>query len=419
MSEKSAYFDYVCILAGAFALMCLGLGYGWSVFRGPFHELYPQWTEKDLSFVFSLSMIFFGAGSFICGILLRFFRLGKVLFLGTLVFFLGFAGVSYLPIENGEKSFFELCFFYGICSGSGIGICYNALNSSISRFFPEKKGFISGIMMAAYGSGALILGTVASKLIQTEKIGLLNCFRILALVIFLILLICTFVYTYKDTQCEIQKKTEESHLSGFTPCQVLQLKSFWILQIRNVLSYAACLMIIEQSGNLSATFGMAAASGLVLSVANGLFRIPAGIFSDRFGNVQTLRLGNLLLISASGLLLILNVMPSRILFFACILLFGMSYGTTPPVSVSINEEFFGAKYRTVNYAFFSFTLAPASILGPTVLGILRDCLGESIQVTAVIVSLYALAAFVLSCLLKKPNQSLWITETCKNLENTA
>ena len=406
--NKKKLLKILCVIMGTLALMCLGLGYGWSVFRGAFRTLYPQWTEMMLSFVFSLSMIFFGVGSFICGFLLRKFSLRRVMLIGTAVFFTGFGGVSLLPQSNSGLTIAGLYLLYGVLSGSGIGICYNAINSSVPRFFPECKGTISGFMMAGYGSGALILGVIASHLIQNERIGLFLTFRILAVAIAAVLLCAVCVYGAMDAATEkAVKNTPAAKLKGFSPVQVLRLSSFWVLQLRNVLSYAACLMIVEQAGNLAEHFGMAATAGLVLSVSNGLFRIPSGILCDRIGCVRTLRVGNALLLIAAAMLGLLQFNATPLQFFLCFILFGMSYGVTPPVSVSINEEFFGAKYRTVNYAFFSFTLAPASLLGPTVLGFLRDRFGNTVGLTVSVVLVYAVLALILSLLIRKPDQSKW------------
>lgn len=406
--NKKVPLKILCVIIGTLALMCLGLGYGWSVFRGAFRILYPQWTEMMLSFVFSLSMIFFGVGSFICGFLLRKFSLRRVILIGTAVFFTGFGGVSLLPQSNSGLTIAGLYLLYGVLSGSGIGICYNAINSSVPRFFPKCKGTISGFMMAGYGSGALILGVIASRLIQNERIGLFLTFRILAVAIAAVLLCAVCVYGVMDVATEKAiKNTPAAELKGFSPTQVLRLSSFWVLQLRNVLSYAACLMIVEQAGNLAEHFGMAATAGLVLSVSNGLFRIPSGILCDRIGCVRTLRVGNALLLIAVAMLGLLQFNATPLQFFLCFILFGMSYGVTPPVSVSINEEFFGAKYRTVNYAFFSFTLAPASLLGPTVLGFLRDRFGNTIGLTVNVVLVYAVLALILSLLIRKPDQSEW------------
>lgn len=405
--SKQTLLRGACIVTGTAALMCLGLGYGWSVFRGAFHLHYPQWSEAMLSFVFSLSMIFFGVGSFVCGFLLRRLSLRSVLLLGAAVFFAGFFGVSLLPQNAPQAAIAGLYLFYGILGGGGIGICYNAINSSVPRFFPGCKGTVSGILMAGYGSGAMILGAAASALIQKETVGLFATFRVLAFGIACVLLLAVVAYGAMDAAAETTAPTHSAGGKGFSPGQVLRLSNFWVLQLRNVLSYAACLMIIEQAGNLSESFGMVATAGLVLSVANGLFRIPAGILCDLVGCVKTLRIGNLLLLGAAVLLWGLQFANTPWLFFLCFILFGMSYGVTPPVSVSINEDFFGVKYRTVNYAFFSFTLAPASLLGPTVLGFLRDGFGNSVELTVGIVGVYAVTAGILSLMIRKPDQSVW------------
>lgn len=401
MSHESVL-NPLCVLAGLCALLCLGLSYGWSVFRTPFSQVYPQWTNAQLAMVFSLSMICFGIGSLICGVLSRKWRVHHLLLAGGLIILTGFGGISFLEDGDPVRSLVVLYVFYGCMGGTGIGICYNAINSSIPRFFPAHKGTISGIMMAGYGSGALILGMAAKCMIENRDIGLLRTFRILSVFIFAVLALCAFCYYCKDGDLNSSRRNDGKIKYGFSPSQVLRLRSFWILQGRNVFSYAACLIVIENATSVSSFFGISAVVGLICSVFNGLGRIMAGVICDRIGALKTLKAGSVILFCAAMVLTVSLMTGSRSLIIMAFVLVGLGYGVTPPVSVVINDDFFGERYRETNYAFFSLTLAPASIAGPMLVGILQDLSGGGLGLRFTVVLLYAAISVVLAFILQKP-----------------
>lgn len=330
-----------------------------------------------------------------------------MLLVGGLAILSGFGGVSLLNGMDSARSLILLYLFYGCMGGTGIGICYNAINSSIPRFFPEHRGTVSGIMMAGYGGGALILGIAAKGMIENRELGLFLTFRILAVFIFVVLALCACCYYCKESRSSVGSGKKQETMVGFSPSQVLHLKSFWVLQGRNIFSYAACLIVIENATSVSAFFGISAVAGLICSVFNGLGRIMAGLMCDHIGALKTLKLGSLILLCAAAVLVSALMTGSRCLIVVAFILIGLSYGVTPPVSVVINDDFFGERYRETNYAFFSFTLAPASVAGPMLVGVLQDLLGGGFELRFAVVLLYAVAAAMLALILQKPPEAAW------------
>lgn len=396
---KTAY-----IITGFLALMCLGMSYGWSVFRGHFRNLYPTWTTSNLSMVFSLSMIFFGVGSFLSSALAKWMSLGQVIFAGGVMVSAGFLGVSHIPLRNASVSYVMVCLLYGVLCGTGIGVSYNAINSSIPRFFPECKGAVSGVMMAGYGSGALVLGTLAGMLIEQPTIGFSRTFRVLGVLILGIVLLCALTFGKIVKSTAARKTDSRADETGYRPDQVIRMSEFWVLLLRNIFSYAACLVIIENATGFASSYGLAGAFGLMISVFNGLARLPSGILCDRIGSIWTLRIGSLLLVIAAAVMLFVQNIGLTVLLIPAFVLVGISYGITPPVSVTINDEFFGAKYRAENYAFFSFTLAPASLIGPNLVSLLQDNLFRQRDIRFMMVLLLATVSLLFSIMLRRPSR---------------
>ena len=135
-------------------LLFQGLIYAWSLFRTPFSEIYTDWTVAQLSMTFTISISCFCLGGFVGGQLSK--KLGvKVRFLITAVcLFIGFFGVSMLNPADSAGSLTKLYIFYGVFGGGGVGIGYNAVISTITKWFPDKVGLASGIMLMGFGLGS-------------------------------------------------------------------------------------------------------------------------------------------------------------------------------------------------------------------------------------------------------------------------
>lgn len=145
--------------AGTLLLVFCGLIYGWSLFRAPFGEVYPEWTLSQLSMTFTISMIFFCIGSFVAGKLSAKLNPNMIIRIAAALLLIGFFGVSRMNPEAGSLPMLYIC--YGVCGGSGVGLTYNCIIGTMNKWFPDKPGLASGIMMMGFGLGALILGSIA------------------------------------------------------------------------------------------------------------------------------------------------------------------------------------------------------------------------------------------------------------------
>ena len=74
----------------------------------------------------------------------------------------GFAATAYLTFGH----ILLLYLFYGVCVGCGAGFSYNAVVGSVSSWFPEKRGFASGVLLMGFGASTLVLGSLASAIID-------------------------------------------------------------------------------------------------------------------------------------------------------------------------------------------------------------------------------------------------------------
>lgn len=68
---------------------------------------------------------------------------------------------------------------YGVIGGAGLGLGYIVPIPTLVKWFPDKRGFITGVAVAGFGAGALVTAPIATRLILT--VGVLRTFAILGI----------------------------------------------------------------------------------------------------------------------------------------------------------------------------------------------------------------------------------------------
>ncbi len=182
---------WLYLVVATAVLLFLGLIYAWSIFKVPFSGIFPDWTISQMSLTFTLSMIFFCLGGFAGGLLSKHFSVRVRYLIAAVMLFAGFFVVSTLKAENPAASLTMLYIFYGVFGGGGVGVGYNTTIGTINKWFPDKVGLASGIMLMGFGLGGLVLGSAVNSMIGS--MGLFPVFRILAIVIAVICVLAALI----------------------------------------------------------------------------------------------------------------------------------------------------------------------------------------------------------------------------------
>src|SRR5260221_6820643 len=151
------------LLAGAGVLMQLALGavYAWSVFRNPLMKTFG-WSISDVTTTFSIAILVLGFAAFPGGLRMR--RVGPRVVGITAGICYGL-GVALASLANGN--IWILWLTYGVFGGLGLGLGYIVPLATLVRWFPDRRGFITGLAVSGFGGGALITAPVAQQLIAS------------------------------------------------------------------------------------------------------------------------------------------------------------------------------------------------------------------------------------------------------------
>lgn len=357
------------LFTGVFTMLFSGVLYAWSILKIPFKEDFG-FSDSTLAFNFTLTMCFFCLGAFFGSLICKKAGPKITLIISGLLVGVGFTTTGFL---NETTPHALLYITYAILAGTGIGIAYNVVVSTVCSWFPDKKGLCSGALMMGFGVSTLLLGNIISVLFENENFGFSKAYITLGVVIGVVIILAGLIL--KRPSGDVQFPTpkikkiaskENFETRDFTTKEMLKSFTFWrafvcmafITAVGNtVISFARDLML-----SVDAVPTLATTLVGVLSVFNGIGRIITGAFYDSLGRRITMISANVLTIVAAGVTLIGVIIHSLPLCIAGLCLTGLSYGSCPTVTSAFSASFYGQKYFSTNYSITNFNLIVASFI---------------------------------------------------------
>ena len=359
---------WLFLVSGVFTMLFSGVLYAWSILKIPFKNEF-EWSDSVLAFNFTLTMCFFCLGAFWGSLICKKIGPKITLVIAGLLVGIGFVSTGLLTAQSP----YLLYITYAVLAGTGIGISYNVVVSTVNAWFPDKKGFSSGCLMMGFGVSTLLLGNIISALFENENIGWSKAYILLGVVVAIVLVLAGIVLRKPSADIEFpaqkvkksaQKESFETR--DFSTKEMLKSFTFWrafvfmalITAVGNsVISFARDLVISVDAAPALATTLVG-----VLSVFNGIGRIITGAVYDSLGRKITMLASNILTIFAAGLTLVAVQTNSLPLCIIGLCLTGLSYGSCPTMTSAFTASFYGTKYFATNYSLTNFNLIVASFI---------------------------------------------------------
>lgn len=362
---------WLIIVAGIVGNACCGAGYAFSVFKKPLIAVLSC-TDPQVTLAFSLSMVFLPVGMLLSGAIAK--RRGPriVIAVGGVIFGLG------MFLAGFSRSLFWLYATFGLMVSLGQGMSYGTIIATAVRWFPDRKGLASGLVVSALGVGTLIVAPVARALITS--VGVLSTLKILGGAIFVI--ICTASLFITDPPKSIVSDVTAEQLpnrdNDLSWREMLARPLFWMLFVLYILGAFTGLMIISQASDIAQKMtGLTAiaASFVVgmLGAANSIGRFFWGGISDRIGRFTAL--AAMCGITAVIMFLLPSLAVHRAGLIVAYLLIGLCYGGCLGTFPSLCADSFGTKDVAINYALLFTAFSVAGIIGPRVGAVLLERTG--------------------------------------------
>lgn len=388
-----------------FAMLFAGIIYAWSILKVPFIQDFG-WMPDQLALNFTLTMCGFCLGGLLGSFLSKKIGVKPACFISAL---LAGGGMTLAGLIN-TANILMLYLTYAAMAGIGIGIAYNVIISTVSAWFPDKKGLCTGCLMMGFGASSLILGNLVNSLFESGM-GHRGIYIILGASLFVVLEIATLFLRRPDvdTVLPAPKKKANSHEEKFeakdySTVEMLKRFSFWKAFALLTFATAVGNSVISFSRELALSVGAKTALATtlvgVLAVCNGLGRIITGAMFDALGRKKTMLIATILTIVAAGVTLLAVVTSSVTVCIIGLCLTGLSYGSCPTMVTSFVSAFYGQKQFATNFSVMNCNLLLASFAA-TACTSLRHAFGSYVAPFVLLLAL-AVMALILNLSIKKP-----------------
>ena len=383
------------VVAGAVLIqLCLGALYAWSVFTGKLNDPSGDFafSSAQTQWVFSVGLAVFAVMTVVSGHLVARTGPRAIVILGGLLL-----GLGYVLAGLFGNSFIAMLMFIGVLGGAGTGLAYVVPIAVGMRWFPDRKGLITGLAVAGFGFGALLWVQLAGNwggLLESR--GVLTTFLIYG-ILFAVLVHAGGLlmalppkgwtpsgWIPPEEPGEGQTRSAGGRVEAL-PGKMLCSPRFYLIWLAFVFSATAGLMLIgvnklygrdalfEAGGFADLAAAGAAAStayAIAFALANGLGRIGWGMISDRAGWRKSV----FVMAIAQGVLMFAFyfVGGNLAMLYVMLALTGFNYGGAFALFPLATADTFGSRNVGLNYGLVFTAYGVGGILGPVMAGMFKD-----------------------------------------------
>jgi OFA family oxalate/formate antiporter-like MFS transporter len=382
--------------AGVVMQIALGAVYAWSVFRIPLTTTYG-WSISQVTLTFELAILMLGFASFAGGLWMR--RVGPrpVAIAGGVCY-----GIGTILAGQAGGDITWLYASYGILGGVGLGFGYIVPLATLIKWFPDRRGMITGLAVAGFGAGALVTAPIAEYLLRSG--GIPSTFATLG-TIYLVAVIGAAIFMknppdgYRPAGWEPAVQQQSSRATqDYSLGEALRSWQWYALWAILFLNTSAGISIISQASPMAQEMThvtAAVAAGLVglISIANGSGRLLWAWLSDFTGRRQVFL--TMFLVQAVVFLMLSRVesfTPLAALCFVVLLCYGGGFGTMPAFAADL----FGPGNVGSIYGLMLTAWGFAGVLGPTLIAQVRETTGrytDALDLIAIIMLVSAVIPF--------------------------
>lgn len=391
---------------GVVTLLFAGLIYAWSVMSKSIAASRPDWTATQVSLTFTIVMALFCTGGLIAGLLSKKIN-PKLYIIASGVFFA--AGFFIASLTGDSPALLYIGF--GVICGLGAGFAYNTVLSTMSQWFPDKQGLISGILLMGFGLSSFIIGKVYAAVTPSDGSDQWKMtFRILGIVVLVVMLICFNFFVkpsedYKVPGAAAKKVVKEPALD-IPPTQMVKKPAFWLYYIWAILLSAAGLVLVSQASGIATQVGPNVSDGNIatvvglISILNGIGRVIFGAIFDKKGYRVAMTLDMIIMIVGALVLILALSTGNFLLIVLGFLIGGLAYGGVMPTNSAIISDFFGRTNYPVNYSLINTNLIIASFAS-TIAGKLYDA-SQSYMAPVMMMIGVTVVGFIVSLGIRRP-----------------
>ncbi len=347
---------WIPVIAGIAIQLCLGTAYIWGVFQKGVASYLFEGNNADAGLAFSILLSMLTLGSTIGGYLQNRFSTRPVVISGGLILALGFFLASLTPPSAG----WLIWITYGVVGGFGMGMTYSTTIACCQKWFPDRRGFITGIIVSALGFGGVAFTPLAETLIKTygggvPGVGELVSFRWFSVIFLIVCTLGGLFVTNPPKGYLPEGWTPPAPKAGvskrdFTPKEALKTPQLYAITATLMLACLAGLMMIAFGKTIAGyqpeLKTIAVAGVFAVTLFNSFGRLFWGFVSDKIGCRKTVII---LLIATAVLVLLVKLVVTNVLFFVLVAAIGFLYGGYLGTFPAFTADYFGARHVSMIY----------------------------------------------------------------------
>jgi OFA family oxalate/formate antiporter-like MFS transporter len=293
--------------------------------------------------------------------------------------------------------------------GIGLGAGYIVPIAMLVKWFPDRRGLITGIAVAGFGAGALITAPLANRLIDPADVS--SVFFQLGVAYLVTVVIGGSFFRNPPAGYSVPGYTPPPKAPGsvdaFTIGEALRTPQWYRLTAILMLNVTAGIALLSQAAPAAialADMSAATAASIVgiLGIFNGAGRVLWGWASDHIGRMRAFVAMFAVQVACFALLPLIGTSTAVFFVIAALvyLCYGGGFGTMPATAA----EFFGAKNAGGIYGAMIVGWSLGGVIGPLAIAALVDATGGFAVPFRIIAAMAALS-ILLPVTTRKPGQT--------------
>lgn len=348
---------YLILALGMIIQLCAGIIYMWSVFRGPV-AAHLSWNPADAAITSSIMLATFVLGIVVGGRMQDKYSPSPVALAGSVLLGLGMILSAFAP----QSAPWLIYVFYGMVGGFGVGCVYTTTVSVVQKWFPDRRGFATGMMVGAFGF-SLVLFAPTTKLLLAHW-GVPATFLFFGIAFMAICSVCSLFLANPEAKGGAGAAVGAQ--KQYTTAEMLRTKDFYLLTLSLFFVLPAYFILnplfISLGVERGLTENMAAVGVMLTGIASASGRLLTSWFSDFAGRKAGIFAITLITFVAS-----LGMIYARgVMFLVCIVAIAFCFGGAASVYAATTADVFGTKHMGLNYGLVMIGFGASALIFPLV-----------------------------------------------------
>jgi oxalate/formate antiporter len=306
---------------------------------------------------------------------------------------------------------------YGLLCGVGTGIVYIGIVGLMVKWFPDRRGFATGVVAAGYGFGAMLTTFPIDNMLKAS--GYQHTLIVFGVIFAVIGFAAALLMRAPRAEDDLPAPGILASTRDYAPLEMLQTPVFWLMFVMMSMMSTGGLMVITQFTSFAKAFGIDGTTTVVIlgatlaaipaaltfdRITNGLTRPFFGWMSDHIGRENTMGIAFILEGIAIYLMLQYRSDPYLLVVLSGLVFFG--WGEIFSLFPSTLTDTFGAKHAITNYGFLYMAQGIGSILGAPVAAMIYEATGSWMPVFGLVIGMDLLTGLLALFVLKPMRRKL-------------